>query len=84
MATFLRPRSSVLNLGVLGFLADIGSPVHAQHVRAHIRKQHAAKRTRPDAGEFHDPDPVERAHGVIVPFRLYGGASIAREEGPAT
>jgi hypothetical protein len=35
-------------------------PVHPHHVSAEFAQQHRGKRTGPDSGELHYPDPGER------------------------
>ena len=62
-----------VELRVLGLPADIGRAVHAQHVRAHVASS-MLQRPRPMPANFHDPDPVQRAHGLIAPF----GVMVAR------
>ena len=47
--------------------AQIGrrEPVDTDHIRAHVGQQHPAKRRRPDAGHFHNPDSLQWSHVIV-------------------
>ncbi len=44
-----------------GTSAPLSLAVDAHHIRAQVRQQHAAERSRPDARELHDLQPCQRS-----------------------
>jgi len=43
-------------------MPDIGGAVDPDHLGAHVRQQHRAKRRRADPGQFDNPHPLKRSH----------------------
>jgi hypothetical protein len=58
------------------FLPDVRGAINAQDVRAHVRQQHAAMGSWPNAGELNNLHTLKRSH--ILPFPWRGRRSGAR------